>query len=128
MGSKLMAMTYGQVSNAAAVDRCSRQRTGRGALGWVGRRYGLMIIGGAVIAIIVALALRQHWVAAADLLPLLFTLPCAAMMAMRMRSMTAGRQTDLASSHDQTTAEIGEDKSRGVRDAAPAVDATDVTT
>jgi hypothetical protein len=32
-----------------------------------------------------ALAVGQHWLAAADLVPLLFVLPCAAMMFMCMK-------------------------------------------
>ena len=41
-----------------------------------------------------ALALSQHWLAIADLVPLLAVLPCAVMMFHCMKGMNHGQQTD----------------------------------
>ncbi|MBY0320272.1 MAG: DUF2933 domain-containing protein [Reyranella sp.] len=40
------------------------------------------------------LALSQHWLGIASLLPLLVVLPCMAMMFMCMKGMNHGQQTD----------------------------------
>jgi hypothetical protein len=40
----------------------------------------------------IALALTQHWLAVAELGPLLFLLPCALMMFMCMKGMNHGQQ------------------------------------
>jgi hypothetical protein len=55
-----------------------------GGSSWLVRRRG-PIIAAAAVAAAVALALGQHWVAVADLVPLLYVLPCAAMMFVCMR-------------------------------------------
>ena len=68
----------------------------RGLPGWLGRRRGLVIVGAAASAA-VAFALSQHWLAAADLLPLLFALPCAVMMFMCMNDTGNGQQSSAAS-------------------------------
>jgi hypothetical protein len=68
----------------------SRYVVGSGSPSWLRRWYGL-VIAGAVTAGIVALALSQHWLAVADLSPLLFILPCA-VSATGMASATASRQ------------------------------------
>ena len=69
---------------------------GNGGLsGWHDRRRGL-VIAGAATAGVAALALSQHWLAAADLLPLLYVLPCAAMMLMCMKGSGNGRQATAA--------------------------------
>jgi len=46
-----------------------------------------LIIGAAVVAAAIALALSQNWLALANLVPLLFTLPCVLMM---LRCMKGG--------------------------------------
>jgi hypothetical protein len=66
------------------ISHSSRHRAGQSDNGWLGGRRGLILAGG-VAAAGAALALGQHWLAAADLVPLLFALPCAAMMLMCMR-------------------------------------------
>jgi len=48
----------------------------------------------AVAAGAALLALWQHWLAIADLVPLLFVLPCAAMMFMCLKGMNHGQQAD----------------------------------
>ena len=74
-----MEMTNTQVtSHAAGGSFC------HGARGWLGGRRGLVIAAGVALAA-TALALGQHWLAAADLVPLLFVLPCAVMMFMCMK-------------------------------------------
>jgi len=47
-----------------------------------------------MVAAAAALALGQRWVAVADLVPLLYVLPCAAMMFVCMKGMSHGQQTD----------------------------------
>jgi hypothetical protein len=66
--------------------------TGQGSSGWFGRG---IVIAAAVTTVtaVGALALGQRWLAVADLLPLLYVLPCAAMMFMCMKGMGHGRQT-----------------------------------
>jgi hypothetical protein len=68
--------------------------------GWLRRWYGL-VIAGAVTAGVVALALSQHWLAVADLAPLLFILPCAVMMFICMKGMNHGQQNDSAQAADR---------------------------
>jgi DUF2933 family protein len=97
-----MEMANGQVT-AAVTDRPSCHHAGRGSPGWLGRRRGL-VIALTVAAAAAALALGQHWLAVADLVPLLFVLPCAAMMFMCMKGMNHGQQADTAraSGHTET--------------------------
>ena len=71
---------------------------GHDSRSWLRGRRGL-IIGGAVAAGVVALALSQHWLALANLLPLLFVLPCALMMLKCMKG-NHGKETE----GEQTTA------------------------
>jgi hypothetical protein len=66
--------------------------TGQGIRGWLGGWRGL-IIAGVIAGAATALALGQHWLAAADLLPLIFILPCAVMMIMCMKG-NHGQQTN----------------------------------
>jgi len=61
-----------------------------GGSSWLVRRRG-PIVAVAAVAALSALALGQHWVAIADLAPLLYVLPCAAMMFVCMRH---GQQSD----------------------------------
>src|SRR6266851_4239164 len=89
-----MGTANGQVT-APATDGSSCHRAGRGSRGWLGRWRGL-VVAGAVAAAFGALALSQHWLASADLVPLLFVLPCAAMMFMCMKGMNHGQQADTA--------------------------------
>lgn len=58
---------------------------------WLGRHRGAVITV-IVAAAATALALSQHWLAAATLLPLLYVLPCAVMMFMCMKGMNHGEQ------------------------------------
>ncbi len=55
------------------------------------RRRGLIIAGLFIVAA-AAFAVSQNWIAFATLLPLLFVLPCAAMMVMCMKGMGNGQQ------------------------------------
>lgn len=55
-------------------------------------RWRNWIIVGLILAAGAALAVGQHWLALADLLPLLYLLPCAGMMAMCMKGMKHGQQ------------------------------------
>ena len=77
----------------------SRYVVGSSSPSWPRRWYG--VIAGAVIAGVVALALSQHWLAVADLSPLLFILPCAVMMFICMKGMNHGQQNDSAQTSDR---------------------------
>ena len=59
--------------------------------GWLSGRRGLIIVA-MVIGAAVALTVGQHWLAIADLVPLLFVLPCAMMMLKCMRGTNPGPQ------------------------------------
>ncbi len=76
----------------AVAGRSSCHRANKGSGSWVARHRGI-IFGGGVIVAATALALNQHWVAAASLVPLLFVLPCAVMMFMCMKGMNHGQNT-----------------------------------
>jgi hypothetical protein len=76
-----MAATNGQVIAPAT-----------GGSSWLVRRRGLVIAVAVVAA--AAVALGQSWVALADLVPLLYVLPCAAMMFVCMKGMSHGQQTE----------------------------------
>ncbi len=100
-----MGNRNGQVITPAAPGS-SHHLVKQDAARWLAPRRGLVITG-AVAAGIAALAFQQHWLVAADLVPLLFALPCAAMMFLCMKGMNHGQQTDTArdsSRKDTTTA------------------------
>jgi hypothetical protein len=61
------------------------------APGWFSGRRGLVIAIAAAAAAL-ALAAGQHWLAIADLVPLLFVLPCALMMFKCMKAANRGSQ------------------------------------
>jgi hypothetical protein len=67
----------------------------RGSPGWFSGRRGL-VVGMAATAAAIAMALSQHWLAIADLVPFLAVLPCAVMMFHCMQSMNRRQQTDTA--------------------------------
>lgn len=62
---------------------------------WLSRRRSLLIGSGVVVAGI-ALALSHHWLAAAALAPLLYLLPCFALMYICMKGMNHGEQASSA--------------------------------
>jgi hypothetical protein len=100
-----MGTINGQVITQAD-DNSSRHVASQGWPHWLARRRGV-VIAAAAAASVAALALWQHWLAAAALVPLLFALPCAAMMFMCMKGMNHGPQTDTAqdtSPKERTTA------------------------
>ena len=86
-----METTNTQVT-ASATDGSFWHGNRRGTQGWLGEHRGLGVAA-IVAAAGTALALNQHWLAAADLVPLLFALPCAVMMFMCMKG-GHGQQTD----------------------------------
>ncbi|SDR61788.1 hypothetical protein SAMN05444161_0137 [Rhizobiales bacterium GAS191] len=90
-----METTNGLVAAQASDANSPRRLVGDGSRGWLSRRRGPVAVG-ALTAAAVALALSQHWVAIADLVPLAYVLPCAAMMFMCMRGgMSQGQQAGL---------------------------------
>jgi hypothetical protein len=78
-----METTNTQITVPAVINSSCRGK-GQGVGGLLGKWRGLVIAGVVAVAA-VALALGQHWLAAADLAPLLLLLPCAAMMLMCMK-------------------------------------------
>ncbi|MEI9914852.1 MAG: DUF2933 domain-containing protein [Methylovirgula sp.] len=80
----------------------------QGANNWISRRRGL-IFGGAAIVAATAFALTQHWLTIIELEPLLFVLPCAAMMLMCMKGMNHGQQASPAPSSADADKSIGTD-------------------
>jgi len=97
-----METTNGQVTTATA-GGSSCHDAGQGSPGWLTGRRGL-VVGVAVAAVAVALALSQHWLAIANLVPLLVVLPCAVMMFTCMKGTNRGQQTDTAQASLQNEA------------------------
>jgi hypothetical protein len=79
------------VQPPAAATAPARRGSDRPARSWL-TGWRPLAIAGLLIALIVALAVGQGWIAAATLLPLLYTLPCAAMMLVCMKGMNQGQQ------------------------------------
>jgi hypothetical protein len=66
--------------------------TARVVPGWLSARRGF-VIALAVAAAAIAIAADQHWLALADLVPLLFVLPCAVVMLKCIKGTSGGEQT-----------------------------------
>src|SRR5260370_35924657 len=75
----------------------------QGSPGWLSGRRGL-VLGVAVAGAAIALAVSQHWLAIADLVPLLAVLPCAVMMFHCVKGMNRGQQTGTAQASLQNEA------------------------
>ena len=99
-----MVTTNGHVSTPAA-DTPSGCSVGQDSPGWLSGRRGL-VVGAAIAAATTALALGQHWLAVADLVPLLFVLPCAVMMFHCMKGMKREAQTDGAQTSLQNASNL----------------------
>ncbi len=90
-----MGTTDGQAVTRSGGSSC--HIGGQGSSGRLGRSRGLVIAAAVTtVAVAGALALGQHSLAAANLLPLLYVLPCAAMMFMCMKGMHHGQQKGAA--------------------------------
>jgi Protein of unknown function (DUF2933) len=76
---------------------------GQASPGWLSGRGGL-VVGVAAAAAAIALAFSQHWLAIADLVPLLAVLPCAVMMFHCTKGMNHGQHTDTAQASLQNEA------------------------
>jgi hypothetical protein len=68
---------------------------------WLANRRGWVVFGSAAVAG-TGLALGEGWVTVAGLAPVLYTLPCAAMMMFCMKGMSRGAQM----TQDQTTSPL----------------------
>jgi hypothetical protein len=90
-----METTNHLITTPGAAESSSYHGASQASGRWLGRRRGVVIGGGAVVAG-VALALSQHWLTVAELSPLLFLLPCTVMMFMCMKGMNHGQQTSAA--------------------------------
>jgi hypothetical protein len=89
-----MGTANGQMTTPAARGPFS-YGAGQASPGWLSGRRGL-VVGMAAAAAAIAMALSQHWLAIADLVPFLAVLPCAVMMFHCTQSMNRGQQTDTA--------------------------------
>lgn len=89
-----MESTNGLITTAPATGAPSRR--GATQSDWLGGRRG-WVVAAVVFAAVTGLVLSQHWLGIADLVPLLFVLPCMAMMFMCMKGMNHGRQGDSTS-------------------------------
>jgi hypothetical protein len=87
-----METTHHPITIPATVGSASCHSASQGSGSWLSRKRGLVFGGGALVAG-TAVALSQHWLTAAELVPLLYLLPCAAMMFMCMKGMNHGQQT-----------------------------------
>ena len=74
--------------------RSSCHGGGQHSRNWFVRRRGLILAASAAAGI--AIGLSQHWLTVIELTPLLFLLPCLAMMFMCMKGMNHGKQTSAA--------------------------------
>jgi hypothetical protein len=84
-----------QRSENEAVGSGARDCAEAGPKAWLSGRRGIVVLTAGTAAVAM-LAVGGHWIAAADLVPLLFLLPCAAMMFMCMRGMARDGQTGAA--------------------------------
>jgi Protein of unknown function (DUF2933) len=74
-------------TSTSLVPRTAARPTGANASSWLSSRRVLVL---AVVAGIAALASGWYWLGFAAIAPLLFLLPCAAMMAFCMKGMGNG--------------------------------------
>jgi hypothetical protein len=88
-----MRTTNDLTTTSEAAIRSSYDRATKGSDRWLSRRHR-WIIAAAVAVAAIALALGEHWLALVDLLPLLYALPCAAMLFMCMKGMNHSGQSD----------------------------------
>ena len=95
-----MQTTNGQVTIPTGGVGSSCHGAGQSSPGWLNGWRGPVVWVAAATAA-VALALSQHWIAVADLLPLLVVLPCAVMMLSCMKGMNRGQQTNTAQTSPQ---------------------------
>jgi len=98
-----MGTTNRQLTTPAA-GGSSSHGAGQASPGWLSGRRDLVVGVVAAAAAAIALVLSQHWLAIADLVPLLAVLPCAVMMFHCMKGMNRGQQTDTAQASLQNEA------------------------
>ena len=87
-----MKTTNNLPATSATIEGSSCHGAGYGSAGGLGRGRGFALAAAAMITGI-ALGLSQHWFTFRDLVPLLYVLPCAAMMFMCMKGMNHHQQT-----------------------------------
>lgn len=88
-----MESTNGLITIPPDTGAPVRPGSTQGSSGGLGGRPALAVAG-VVIAAGIGLALSQHWLDLATLVPLLFVLPCMAMMFMCIKGMNRSQQTD----------------------------------
>ena len=89
-----MGTANGQMTTPAAGGSFCHG-AGQASPGWLSGRRSF-VVGVAAAAAAIALTLSQHWLAIADLVPLLAVLPWAVMVFHCMKAMNRGQQTDTA--------------------------------
>jgi hypothetical protein len=98
-----MGTTDGQAATQSGGASC--HIGGHGSRRWFGQSRSLVIATAiAAVALAGALALSEHSLAVTNLLPLLYVLPCAAMMLMCMKGMHHGRQSGTTETSSQNEA------------------------
>ena len=90
-----MATTNSRTAPPDSTRNLSCHGTSQGLSGPVSGRLILVVVGAAA-AITGALALHQHWLGLADVVPFLYVLPCGAMMLMCNRRMNRGKESGTA--------------------------------
>jgi hypothetical protein len=103
-----MEMKNQLIATSAAAGSSSCHSASPGSGSWPTRRRG-WVFGGAIIVIGTAVALSQHWLTVAALIPVLFVLPCAVMMFMCMKGMSHGQDKSAVQSSASTKTPIGTD-------------------
>jgi hypothetical protein len=95
------------ITTSVAAKSASCHGASQSSGNWLSRR-GWLLGGGAIVAG-TALALSQHWLTVAALVPLLFVLPCAVMVFMCMKGMNHGQQAGAVQSSAGTKAPVSID-------------------
>jgi hypothetical protein len=87
-----MAMTNSRTTPPEPTRNLTCHGKSQGLSDRVSGRHILVVVGAAA-AITGALALHQHWLVFADVVPFLYVLPCLAMMLMCNRRMNRGKES-----------------------------------
>jgi hypothetical protein len=90
-----MAMTNSRTTPLESTRNLSCHGSSQGLSDRVSWRHILVVVEAAA-AITGTLALHQHWLVLADVVPFLYVLPCLAMMLMCNRRMNRGKESGTA--------------------------------
>lgn len=96
--------TTGTLTTVGAIAGASPDAATRRPAFWA-RRHRKVLIAGAIATAVVALAVSQDWIAAANLPSLLLALPCTLMMLICMSGMHGGRRTEAVRAETPVTSD-----------------------